>query len=170
MTKQYASNFEADLAKESHQMTDTPKDTRALLSTLWIFVLLNMLFRDIHEIPTVEFLDQALVGKVNGVEVTDELLLLGGFLIEFFLVMVPLSRVLPYALNRWTNIVVGVLAMALTVSSNTAPDLDDAFFAFVELVALAFIVSLAWRWKATERVSEIPPNAAGLPDNTLTSA
>ena len=151
-------------------MTDTPKDTRALLSTLWIFVLLNLLFRDIHEIPTVEFLEEALSGKVNGVEVTDELLLLGGFMIEIFLVMVPLSRVLPYAINRWTNIVVGVLAMALTVSSNTAPDLDDAFFAFVELVTLAFIVSLAWRWKATKVVSEFPPGAPGSSDKSLTTA
>lgn len=136
-------------------MADTTRDRGALLSTLWIFFLLNMLFRDIHEIPTVEFLDEALTGKVNGVEVTDELLLVGGFLIEFFLVMVPLSRVLPYAINRWTNIVVGVLAMAITVSSNTAPDLDDLFFASVELVTLALIVSLAWRWKTAKDVSKI---------------
>ena len=58
-------------------------DKKILLSTLWIFVLFNMLFRDIHEIPTREFLEQAITGTMNGVVITDELLLIGGIMMSF---------------------------------------------------------------------------------------
>lgn len=33
------------------------KDTRALLSTLWIFILFNMIFRDLHEFARPGFLE-----------------------------------------------------------------------------------------------------------------
>lgn len=125
-------------------------DKKMLLSTLWIFVLFNKLFRDIHEIPTREFLEQAITGTLNGVVITDELLLIGGIMIELLIVMVLFSRVLPYGLNRWANIIVGILAIVITVTSNTAPDLDDMFFAVIEIVALASIVWFAWRWKKEE--------------------
>lgn len=131
--------------------TDERGDRRAVLSTLWIFVLLNMLFRDVHEIPTQEFLEQAITGRVNGVEITDELLLIGGVVVELLILMVLLSRVLPYAINRWANIVMGGLAMASTVFNNMAPDPDDAFFAAVQFVALAAVVVLAWQWRLTSQ-------------------
>ena len=39
--------------------------------------------------------------------------------------------------ERMTGVVIGV---------NMAPDLDDAFFAVIELVALVLILRLAWKW------------------------
>lgn len=125
-------------------------EMKARLSTLWIFVLFNMLFRDVHEIPTREFLEQAMTGSFNGTLITDELLLIGGIMIELLIVMVLLSRVLPYQLNRWANIVVGTLAIVMTLMSNTAPDLDDMFFAAIEIVALTCIIWFAWQWKKQE--------------------
>ena len=46
-------------------------DTKAILSTLWIFVLLNIIFRDIHEIVTPEFIEKT----VNSVQPTEGLFL-----------------------------------------------------------------------------------------------
>lgn len=125
-------------------------DTKMLLSTLWIFILFNMLFRDVHEIPTREFLEQAMTGSFNGIVITDGLLLIGGIMIELLIVMVLLSRVLPYRLNRWANIVVATFAIMTTVMNNLAPDLDDMFFAAIEIVALACIIWFAWQWKKQE--------------------
>ena len=121
-------------------------DIKVLLSTLWLFVLLNMIFRDIHEIPTPEFLEQAMAGVFNGTRVTDELLLFAGIVLELPIAMVLLSRILNYQLNRWLNISIAFIMIGAIISNNLAPDLDDAFFAVVELIALFCIAWQAWRW------------------------
>ena len=52
-------------------------DIKAVLSTLWMFVLLNIIFRDIHDLFRPGFLEEMMTGSVNGTEVTEEALLLG---------------------------------------------------------------------------------------------
>ena len=87
-----------------------------------------------------------MTGVVNGVEVTDALLLVAGIGLELALVMIVLSRILRHAINRWANIIVGAITVVLTVLSNLQPDLDDLFFATVEIMALISIIWLAWKW------------------------
>src|SRR5215216_2702946 len=52
-------------------------DMKALLSTIWIFVLFNIAFRDIHEILRPGFLEEVMTGTINGVQMTEGFLLLG---------------------------------------------------------------------------------------------
>ena len=117
-------------------------DRKALLSTLWLFVLLNMIFRDIHEMP---FLILELIADpVKLTQISNELMLVAGIVLEIPIVMVLLSRLLPYRINRWANIVAGVLTAVMIIANTTAPDLDDIFFAAVEIVGLALILWYAW--------------------------
>lgn len=125
-------------------------ERKATLSSLWIFVLLNMIFRDIHELVSPGLLEEMMTGIVNGTQVTDELLLLGGIMAEVGIVMVVLARVLKVRANRWANIIVGAISIILVVSNNTAPDLDDMFFAAIEVIALAVIIWYAWTWPKLE--------------------
>ena len=124
-------------------------DTKTTLSTLWIFVLLNVIFRDIHELFRPELLEEMMAGVVNGVHITDELLLLGGIGMEILIAMVILSRVLPCRINRWANIIVGPISIPLVLSSGIH-DLDDMFFFGIEIVALLLIAWLAWKWPKQE--------------------
>ena len=124
-------------------------DTKTTLSTLWIFVLLNVIFRDIHELFRPELLEEMMAGVVNGVHITEELLLLGGIGMEILIAMVILSRVLPYRINRWANIIVGPISIPLLLSSGIH-DLDDMFFFGIEIVALLLIAWLAWKWPKQE--------------------
>ena len=124
-------------------------DIKALLSTLWIFVLLNIIFRDIHEFVKPGFLEEVMAGTVNGVEITEGLMVVGWMMAEIPISMVLFSRVLKYQVNRWANIVMGTLTIAFVVS-NGAGDLDDVFFAAAEFVALALIVWHAWKWPKQE--------------------
>ena len=48
---------------------------KAVLSALWIFFLLNMLFRDIHELFRPGLLEEMMTGIVNGTHITDQALL-----------------------------------------------------------------------------------------------
>ena len=124
-------------------------DMKTKLSTLWIFVLLNVIFRDIHELFRPGFLEEIMTGTVKGVQLTEELLLQGGIMLEILIVMVILSRLLEYGVNRWANIIVGAIAIVYIIA-NGVNDLDDIFFATIEVVALLLIIWYAWKWRNPE--------------------
>ncbi len=124
-------------------------DMKALLSTLWIFVLFNLIFRDLHDLFRPGLLEEMMTGIVNGTRVTDEMLLVGGIMMEIPISMVLLSRVLQYKLNRWANIITGAISIAFVIGTG-AKDLDDIFFATIEVVALSLIVWYAWKWPKQE--------------------
>ncbi len=126
-------------------------DKRANLSSLWVFVFLNMIFRDLHEFGRTGFLEEVMTGVVNGVQITDGLMLIGGIMIAIPLLMIPLIQFLNFKANRLANLVMGVLQIVSVIGVNRAPDLDDIFFAVIELVALLLILRLAWNW--TERAT-----------------
>lgn len=124
-------------------------DMKARLSTLWIFVLLNVLFRDIHELFRPGLLGEMMTGVVNGVQVTEETLLFAGIVLEIFIAMVVLSRLLPYRINRWANII-AALIMMVALFANAPQDLDDMWFFAVEVVALGLVIWSAWTWPKQE--------------------
>ncbi len=122
-------------------------DKRAKLSSLWIFVFLNMIFRDLHQFGNVDFVEGMITGVVDGVQITEGLMLIGGIMIAVPLLMVPLTQFLNFRANRLANLFIGVLQIVVIIGVNMAPDLDDIFFAVIELTALVLIVGLAWKWK-----------------------
>ena len=128
-------------------LTMNDLDKRAKISSLWVFVFLNMIFRDLHEFGRAGFLEEMMTGVVNGVQITDGLMLIGGIMIAIPLLMIPLIQFLNFKANRLTNLSIGVLQIVSTIGNNMAPDLDDVFFAVIELVALLLIIRLAWNWK-----------------------
>ena len=81
---------------------------KAKLSALWIVYLFNIIFRDIHEFVEPGFIQQVITGTFNGMQITEPLLLLGGFVSEVPIAMVLLSRLLPYGANRWANIIAAI--------------------------------------------------------------
>ena len=121
--------------------------TRTLLSTLWIFVVLNLFAKDIHELGRPGMLEQMMAGVVDGVTITEELMLVGGVMFEIPIVMVLLSQLLPYRANRWANIGAGVLTIMMEVYTNLDPDLDNAFFLIIKLIALLGVLRISWRWR-----------------------
>jgi hypothetical protein len=128
--------------------TDTRIDRierRALLSALWIFVLLNFIFRDLHEIVKDDFLADALNGIYDGREVTEAMFLLGGIIVEVPIAMMLIAWTLPIRVNRWANVVVAPLFGLILIGS--AGDLDDYFHFGLMLVALGAIVWKAWSWE-----------------------
>ncbi|WP_370402457.1 DUF6326 family protein [Sulfitobacter sp. JB4-11] len=130
-------------------MTYENGNPRVLLSILWIFVILNFFARDIHELGRPGMLEQMMSGTIDGVVVTDMLMLLGGIMIEIPILMTVLALLLPRGANRWANIGVGLLTMAMIVAMNLKPDLDNVFFMGIQLIALIAIVVIAWRWRCS---------------------
>jgi hypothetical protein len=128
---------------------------RLLLSILWVFIILNFFARDIHELGRPGMLEQMMSGTIDGVVVTEMLMLIGGIMIEILILMTVLALLLPHGINRWANIRVGLLTMVMTVAMNLKPDLDNVFFTGIQLIALIAIVGIAWRWRAPQRTDII---------------
>lgn len=114
---------------------------RTVLSSLWAFILLNMLFRDMHEFARPGWIEELMVMQVD-----QGLLLASGVLLTAFISMIVLSQILSRRAARWSNI---GLAIVFILSSVVNPpgDLDDVWFFAVVLVGLVAIIALAWTWR-----------------------
>jgi hypothetical protein len=135
---------------------------KATLSTAWLFVLLNVVFRDLHELFRPGFLQEIMSGIVNGVQMTQETILLGSVAAEIPIAMVLLSRLLAYRVNRFANIGASVVTAAL-VFTNQPKDLDDVWFLAIVLFALLLIVWFAWRWRGVDAGSARAEAHGGAP-------
>jgi Family of unknown function (DUF6326) len=142
----------------SHERTKGPNPANAheekmamksKLSTLWVFAALNYLYCDIVSLMDPELLPQYLRGNVNGLEFTPWFLLGAGILVEIFIAMVLLSRVLPYRANRWANIAAGTLMTAVQSATLLvgAPAPYYLFFSVIEIATTVVIVWFAWNWR-----------------------
>lgn len=118
---------------------------QTLLSTLWIFVLLNMVFRDLHQLGKTGFIEEIISGAVNGITLTDELALIGGLLAEIPILMVLLSRILNDKTNKWTNLTAGIITLAVFATAAPYADMDDVFHMVIEVVAILWIFRIAWK-------------------------
>ena len=60
----------------TNTVTQDKASTRTVLSTLWIFLLLNIFARDIHELGRPGMLEQMMTGVVDGVKIMERLMLI----------------------------------------------------------------------------------------------
>ncbi|MBL8092709.1 MAG: hypothetical protein JNL73_00980 [Anaerolineales bacterium] len=125
-------------------------DMRAKLSTLWIFVLINMIFADIFGFMLADTLRNIMASNADGITITPEFLLIAAVMTEVSMVMVIASRLLPYRLNRWANILGGIFTIVYVVGLGSLTP-HYIFIASIEVICSAWIVWLAWQWRETER-------------------
>ena len=121
---------------------------KTTLSTLWIVVMLNMIFADILTLYIPEFLQEILT-ESTPVQITQELMLAMAFIIEIPIVMIFLSRVLKYKANRWVNIIASVITILFVVIGGSLT-LHYIFFAAIEVLCLSLIIWYAWKWPKQE--------------------
>ena len=122
------------------------------LSLLWLFAILNIVFRDLHEMTTADTLTALLEGRMNGVPVTEAALLAGGVAVEMLLLAMLLSAVLPRPPARWLNLILAPIVLLGVVYIPPA-DPDDYFFAAVVTLTLMVIFVTAWRWNGPRGVA-----------------
>lgn len=124
-------------------------ERKVLLSTLWIFVVLNYLYCDVVSLMDSNLLKQYLIGSVGGIEFTQGFLLGAGVLVAIWIAMVLLSRVLEYSANRWVNIVAGILATAIQFASLVLkrPALYYLSFSVIEMAGTLLIFWFALKWR-----------------------
>ncbi len=128
-------------------------DMKVKLSTLWIVVMVNMVFADIVGFMNPGALENIMTGAV-GFEVTQELLLVFSILLEIPIAMILLSRLLKSSVNRWANIGAGVITILFVIGGGSAY-LSYIFFATIEVACLSLIIWNAWNWSQPKKYEAI---------------
>jgi uncharacterized protein DUF6326 len=129
------------------------KDRKVILSTLWIFAMLNYLYCDILALMDPDLLNQFITGNVGGIHMTQAFLLQAAILMEIPTAMVLLSKVLKYGANRWANIIAGTIMTVVQFSTlfiGSSPALYYIFFSIIEIACTSLIVWYAWKWPNPE--------------------
>ena len=124
-------------------------DTKVLLSTLWIVVMINMLKADILSLFVPGTAEEVAKTAASMGASIPQLMLGGAIMGQLAIAMIVLSRVLKYGINRWVNIVVGIVIIAY-IWGGAAAYPHYIFIASVETLCLLLIVGFAWTWRNTE--------------------
>jgi len=120
-------------------------DIRLKLSLLWIFLLFNMAYADILSLmdPT-----SPIRNIMAGAPMSSRELLAGAFVMETSIIMILLSHCLKRNVNRWVNIIIGMLNILFIVTGGHG--LYYVFFASIEVTSLLLIIWFAWKWSKLE--------------------
>ena len=133
------------------------EDRKARLSWLWVFLTVNFLYADILALFDAVYISKSVSGSI---QFTQELLLGVAVLVEVPMAMIILSRYLKYKVNRWTNIILGIVYTADTlITQFIVPILGGTtrnyylFFGVIEILTTVMIVWYAWKWASPEAKS-----------------
>lgn len=138
-------NYEDDQAMRRRKL---------ILSTAWVFVILNYIYNDIFSLMDSSVLNQFLTGNIDGMIIDQTFLFYGAILMEIPIAMVLLSRVLTFKLNKVLNIIAGLIKTVAVVGSmfvGTGVSMYYLFFGSIEIAGTLFIVWYAWTWKDTSK-------------------
>ena len=119
------------------------EDVKIILSALWVALMLTYLFGDVLRIFAGDF--QA--GEIEGKKITQKMLLGMAILLVIPVVMVFLSLVLEYFMNRWANIIVAIFFFGFNLLGlPTYPSAYDRFLIIIGLGFNVLTVWYAWNW------------------------
>ena len=129
-------------------------DKKILLVLLWVFFTVNFMYCDTLSSLEPGVLEMHMTGfTADGtVKITNGFLLGVAIMFEIPFLIIVLSWVLKYRVNRWVNIIAGTLFIFMQVYSLFlgVPSPAYIFYSTVEIAALLIIVWNAWKWTNPE--------------------
>jgi hypothetical protein len=140
-----------------HSTSTHLDQVKSRLSTLWIFLMLNMAFADIFSFMYPGGLQKIISGDAGGIHITPAFLLLAAVMTEIPIVMVILSRFLGGRAGRWVNVAGAAFTIVYVVGlgSLTAP------YIFLALVEVICGLAIIWQaWKGLGREARLSPATA----------
>ena len=121
---------------------------KILLSLLWIYLTVNYIYCDVFTLHLSKYLEAFLSGEVGGMKITEEFLLVFSVVMQIPMIMIVLSRFLTFRLNKYLNIVTGIITTSIqTYTVTMGGTLHYMFFSFFEITTGLLIIYLAITWK-----------------------
>jgi len=123
------------------------EDWKIKISVLWIIMTLAALGMTILHLMEPGVLEGIMAGEVLGMQITPEILLIAAIERLVPLVMAFLSLTLKDSINRWANIIVGIVYTALNLISMIGASAQGILMWASAAVATVLIVWYAWKSK-----------------------
>ncbi|WP_347375067.1 DUF6326 family protein [Aequorivita sp. Q41] len=122
-------------------------DTRTKLSTLWIVVILNIIFADILSI-IIELVNRNTL-NIFGEIITTMAIAAG--ITNIPILMIYFSKSLSFRINRILNIVASVLTIIYVIGGGSLMP-HYIICASIEVIALLIIIITALKWVDTKKI------------------
>jgi hypothetical protein len=135
-------------------VTRSKFNTRILLILLWVFYTVNFMYCDALTSLEPGVIEMHMSGFTAGgtVKITAGFLLGTAMMFEIPFLMIVLSWVLKYRVNRWVNIIAATLFIVAQIGSLFlgVPSPMYIFYSTIEIAALILIVWKALKWRNPE--------------------
>jgi len=131
---------------------DVKINVKMKLSALWVALMLIYIYADILSLFKAGVIEKMMEGFMGPFPVTQGALLSASILMTIPAVMVFLSLTLKPKVNRWANIILGVLYTFVNIG-NLIGETSWFFymsFVVVEITLTLLIVGYAWKWTNPE--------------------
>ncbi|HET7592907.1 MAG TPA: DUF6326 family protein [Rhodanobacteraceae bacterium] len=131
------------------------------LSALWASVMLCYIYGDYFGLFVPGTLKAMLEGQMGSLGPTTQGVLLGtSALITFPALMVALSLLLPPTVNRWLNILLGLVYTAIVLFFMAGGWWFYEALAIVEIILQLLVVWHAWKWPKVPAIAgeDVPAN------------
>ncbi len=136
------------------EMEDVKINVKMKLSALWVALMLLYIYADIFSLYRPGQIEKMMEGLMGPFPVTQGSLLVMSILMIIPAVMVFLSLTLKPKVNRWANIILGVLYTFVNISNLIGETWVYYIFSGVaEIVFTFLIVGYAWKWRNPETQS-----------------
>ena len=130
---------------------DVKINVKLKLSALWVALMLIYIYADILSFFKVGAIENMVEGFMGPFPVTQGSLLSASILMMIPAVMVFLSLTLKSKVNRWVNIIIGLLYTFVSIGNLIGETWAFyIFFGLVEIVLTILIVGFAWKWTNPE--------------------
>ena len=121
------------------------------LSALWAAAMFCYLYADVLAFFAPGILEGLIAGEVGGMQITQLFLVGSAIFMLPPIVMIFLSLTLKAKVNRWANIIVGIVYTIIALMTiYSASSAGYLVYGSVEAVLTALIVWYAWKWPKQE--------------------
>lgn len=156
---------------KSASLEDCKVPVKLKLSALWASVMLCYIYGDYFGLFVPGTLKAMFDGQMGSLGPTTQSVLLGtAALITFPALMVALSLLLPPTVNRWLNIVLGLVYTVIVILFMPGGWWFYEALAIVEIILQLLVVWYAWKWPTVPKTIPGVQAASGAPTTLSSSA
>ena len=120
-------------------------NTRVKLSTLWIVVMMNIIFADILSIM-IAFTDKNIIDIIGEATTT---MAIAAIITNIPILMIYFSRLENIKTNRILNIVSALITLIYVIGGGSSTP-HYIICTFIEVMVLITIIWTAWKWKPSK--------------------
>jgi hypothetical protein len=135
-------------------LVDSRVNVKVKLALLWVALMFFYIYNDIFSLFQPGHVADLVEGQLEGVQFTQTLLIGAAVLMAFPSIMILLSLTLQARVNRWVNIVVGILHIFVLLGTQFVGEGETwmywRLYEFMQVLFLVLIIWTAWKWPTAE--------------------